>query len=149
KIVVELSPILQFGLQAREEQNRLTKITYSPRGTTNETTLWLDVEEDAVIFGSSKGTIIEKSATLKDGGKRLGVVSVWSYGKVTVSQILELVQSDEEASKGQGGKLDTVVVGYTIKNNGTKEVTVSLETEIDTCVAGNDRNPFSYLNKKG
>jgi hypothetical protein len=161
KIVVQLSPVLQFGLQGRGADGKLTQITYSARGSTNQTTLLVDCEK--VIFGTrtQREADVEQTKGLPNapgGRKRLGLQSTWSHERkllgwpyeiVRVTQILELVKSDVEWEKGDKGMADTCLVGYVVENMSSTDRNVCLTTEIDTCIAGDDQNPFMFPKGKG
>jgi hypothetical protein len=161
KIVVQLSPVLQIGLQGRGTDGKLTQITYSARGSTNQTTLLVDCEK--VIFGTrtQREAEVEQTTGLPNapgGNKRLGLQSTWSHERkvlgwsfeiVRVTQILQLVKSNVEWEKGDKGMADTCLVGYVVKNSGNTDRNVCLTTELDTCIAGDDQNPFMFPKGKG
>jgi hypothetical protein len=163
KIVVQLSPALQFGLQGRSAAGELIQITYSPKGSTNRTTLVVDDVSLKFGSGKQKGVTVGPTTGLPDapdGAKRPGLQSTWYYEKrssrrsyqiLQVTQILELVKSDAEWDKRPGGKPDTCLVGYVVRvvYNRSGDVKISLTAEIDTCIGGDDANLFELMGKDG
>ncbi len=143
KVIFQLGSLKQFGLSGVGPDGALHKLTDSPQGYTSRTIV--SINGQGVIFGSNSGTwdTDKKRASPGKGpdGKdeRLAVRSTWGYSpaSVRVTQILEIVRSDNQA-------LDTCLVGYVLENWHAKETyRVGLTAVLDTNIDGNDRNPFA------
>lgn len=153
-------PTMRFGLvmpleliedidTSKSPPTRITRpkrLTYDPKGRTNNTCLILDSSE--VLFGHSPGRWQDFSAPLgKDsrGTDRLGRRSVWFYQDqgVRVTQTVEIVRG------ASSRLLDTCLVRYQIENNDSRAHTVGLRVMLDTLIGDNDGVPFLLPGQKG
>src|SRR5262249_42263775 len=112
--------MMRFGLLLRHEKDprnpdESKRLTYDPKGTTNNTRLLVDGYD--YLFGKTPepGKWIpnkEKGQKIKLPGSRIGAKSVCQFGlqKILVTQHIEIVPG--ESSK----LLDTCLVYYTVEN---------------------------------
>ena len=158
---------MRFGLVMNERglknSGRTKRLTYEPKGLTNNTVVKLDGRE--YWFGErpfrredGKPTFTgppwpghwrdQKKALGKDptGRQRNGYESVWEYEKqhVTVTQTVEIVPGP------QTNLLDTCLVHYRITNEDTTAPhRVGLRFMLDTYIGANDGVPFVIPGQPG
>ncbi len=139
-------PSMRFGLQRLG--TREGRLTFHPRGETNNTVVRLDGRE--LLFGdrpfrlpggryqgSWPGRWAEREGRAERGmldGRR----SVWAYDdeQVIVTQTVGLVTG------AQSGKVDTCLVHYRINNHDRRPHEVGLRFLLDTFIGTNDGVPF-------
>jgi hypothetical protein len=143
---------MRFGLTMKQVDTttgRMKRLTYEPRGQTNNTVVRLDGRE--WIFGERpfrrsdtgqpqgnwpgrwKDLNAKLERPLRDGRR-----SIWVYDneKVLVTQTVGLVPGE------QSGKLDTCLIHYRLENRDSRAHAVGLRFLLDTFIGGNDGVPF-------
>jgi hypothetical protein len=140
RISFQVAPDMRFGLTALKDVqgNILNKrLTYAHDGRTNSTVLKIDGR--VLTLGDFSGKWVEK-APFAHGHK-----AVWQSGPVKVSQILEIVPSQQPAIADGRPKrlLDTLLVRYLIENTDSKEHAAGLRFLLDTLIGTNDGVPFT------
>jgi hypothetical protein len=172
---VEFSDGMRFGIQMSKEPDpanpeKRKRLTYEERGESNNTRVkidgkdcslgrlpgeWLLMPKDLVgekILSDLLGLRDNdwkrihrgrplKQVDLPEGHK--GWLDVWQYPeKVRVYQQVELVVGE------QTGRIDTVLVHYTVENHSTAPHTVGLRIMLDTFIGANDGVPFTIPGQK-
>lgn len=139
----------RFGmvmLKERDPQNpdEFKKLTFSKDGTTNNTCVWLDGQEN--LFGQQPGSWARdkknrakgkywKAIESNNGRKR---ESTWKFTEnVYVTQTVMLVPNDDTRL------LDTVLVHYLIENEDKTPHKVGLRVMLDTYIGAEDGVPFA------
>ncbi len=146
-----IQPHVKDPVAAPDNPTGKKRLTYFPKGTSNNTCLRLDGQE--YLLGSGKhGRWSEYSITLgkTDDREREGKTSVYVYPKekIRVTQTVEVVPGDQPAKVDFRGKnqwvrqLDTVLVRYEIENTGDDDHQVGLRFLLDTFVGASDGVPF-------
>lgn len=105
------------------------RLTYSDVGSTNTTVAKVDGLTGEL--GTIAGKIVETEVKTSDGG----VQASWVMSGVRFTQTLRPVASS-------GGARDSVLIRWTIRNDGTSTRSVGLRTQIDTLIGNNDGVPF-------
>jgi hypothetical protein len=130
------------GIAALDGQGGSKKLTAAEDGASNTTIVRIDGKD--VEFGSPDGKLEMKAVALgKDakGNPRPGVKTVWSYGKIRITQVVEIVRSRTK-------RLDSCLISYQIENQDNKEHQVGIRAMVDTLVDDNDGAPFAVAGKK-
>ena len=114
------------------------------------TTFHLDGQ---IMFPGPPGRMEVTNAPLprKPGGKvRDGVMSVYTYNKIRITQTVEVVPT-KPGGKTPGGKrrLDAVVVRYLFENKDTRPHKVGVRVNMDTFWVDNDGCLFAAPNEPG
>ncbi|MFM9964539.1 MAG: hypothetical protein ACKV2Q_25330 [Planctomycetaceae bacterium] len=106
------------------------RLTFSVKGDTNNTRLWVDGATPLVLTDQSGG---EDSLRFAAEQRR---ESVANYRDIQVSQVVELTAGDISR------RMDTVRVVYRLKNTGSADHSVGLRVMLDTLIGNNDGVPF-------
>jgi hypothetical protein len=136
RLGIEFSSEARFGLSMLKEHDpevpeRLKRLTYDDHGSSNNTCIRLDGQEN--LFGRRPGRWVKK---LEKAKYRQRWTCVWEYPeRVVVTQVVELVP-------GQSRLLDTVLVHYTLENRSNLPHKVGLRFLLDTFIGANDGVPF-------
>src|SRR5205823_13519775 len=132
-VVYQVDSIMRFGVTVRRDHHgkpadkRLTFHTY---GGTNNTMVRIDGTD--ALFGDKPGQWQAKSEKLPADPfweAQPGTRSVWTVGKLTFTQTLQVVPSQQPLAVGEGPAkryLDTVLVRYRIDNHDDRPHTVGL-----------------------
>jgi hypothetical protein len=130
------------GFVVLDGQGGSKKLTPSEEGDSNTTVVRIDGKD--VEFGGDAGTFGKKAEPLgKDakGKERLGVKTVWTYEKIKITQIVEIVRSKTK-------RLDTCVVSYEMENLDTKDHDVGIRAMVDIMIDNNDGAAFTLPAKQ-
>lgn len=139
----------RFGLvmlKERDPQNRdeFKKLTFSKDGTTNNTCIWLDGQEN--LFGQQPGTWARDPKNRSKGKFWKGIenpkgrkwVSTWKFTEnVYVTQTVMLVPNDDTRL------LDTILIHYLVENEDRTPHKVGLRVMLDTYIGAEDGVPFA------
>ncbi|MCC6419752.1 MAG: zinc ribbon domain-containing protein [Gemmataceae bacterium] len=144
RVVYAYGPNARFGVTATQTGKRLT---YGANGNTNNTVVRVAGRD--VGFGAAPGRWIERNTSLpfdRTGNSQRGSRWTWAAGKLTVTQILDVIPSTQpvEVAPGQFRRLmDTVRVRYVVENRENRTWPVGLRVQVDTLIGGNDGVPFA------
>lgn len=133
---------MRFGLTVLKDGTGKAvnkRLTYSGDGDTNSTVLKID--DKVIEFGGPAGKWLEKDVKFSNGSK-----SVWAVDGIHVSQILEIVPSQQPVEVAPGVRkrlLDTCLIRYVIENKGDKNHAAGLRIQVDTLIGSNDGVPFA------
>jgi hypothetical protein len=131
-----------IGFLVLDGQGGTKKLTADENGASNTTIVRVDGKD--VEFGGADGKLEMKAVPLgKDdkGKERLGVKTVWTYNKIQITQIVEIVRSKTK-------RLDACLASYEIENKDNKDHEVGIRAMVDIMVDGNDGAPFAVPGKK-
>jgi hypothetical protein len=141
-------PSMRFGLQLLSRRGLGGKLTYRPRGQTNNTVVKLDGRP--LLFGERPfrllngqydgdwpGRWVDRDARV-DRGMIDGRRSVWGYDaqQVFVTQTVGLVAG------AQSNKVDTCLIHYRLENRDARPHSVGIRFLLDTFIGNNDGVPF-------
>jgi predicted secreted protein len=146
RIAFKLGDNMRFGLTALKDAAGKAvnkQLTYSIDGKSNSTVI--KVDDQVFEFGTNQGKWVEKDTKFPNGSK-----SVWVKDNIQVTQILEIVPSDQPVDIGgvQKRLLDTCLVTYVLENKDTMNHKVGLRIQVDTLIGTNDGVPFAVPNIK-
>jgi hypothetical protein len=141
-------PNMEFGITAFDSGKRLT---YSQDGATNQTLLRINGQ---VVTLGTGGMLTERDARspANPAAKTFGSSkTVWVFGKLTVTVVLELVPSKQPVMVNgkQMRLLDTVQVRYIFENKDAKAHTIGMRMMLDTLIGSNDGVPFTVPGQTG
>jgi hypothetical protein len=174
-LAVEFSEGMRFGIQMSKEPDpanpdKRKRLTFEEQGNSNNTRVkidgkdcllgrspgeWLRMPKDFADEKLLSGIIgrrdkewyrIHRNSLLKqidlpEGHK--GWLGVWQYPeKVRIYQQVEFVVGE------QTGRIDTILVHYTVENHSTAAHTVGLRIMLDTFIGANDGVPFTIPGQK-
>src|SRR5262249_45325616 len=76
----------------------------------------------------------------RQGKQRYGFTSIWSFNRIRVTQVVEMVPSrpSKQAGPGQKRQLDTVLVRYTLENKDAVAHDIGVRVYMDTYIIDND-----------
>ena len=148
-------PTMTFGLvMDREEKKK--RLTFSPIGLSNNTCVRVDGKD--FLFGrtgNGEGQWVEQEVPRgKDlkGRSIDGTKSVWAVAldgeKIVVNQVAEIVPSELLPGETRR-RLDTCLIHYEIKNEGTKDHLVGIRFLLDTFIGARDGVPFTIPGRSG
>ena len=142
RVVVDYTSDLRFGLTTTtgnpdDRGDDGKQLTYDENGGTNNTRLWVD--GDTPLVGSDEGAMVCGMTQRGEGT----LEAEWKYEDISVSQTIEYVAG--ESSR----RMDTIRVGYLLKNSGTQEHEVGLRVMLDSLIGDNDGVPFVISGQEG
>ena len=140
EIAYKVGSNARVGITAVTQGGKRVPLTYSDSGGTSTTVVM--VNSRALEYGSKLGEWRQKpiAFTSKEGIVRHGHWAAWSVGKITITQIVEIVPSET-------GRLDTCLVYYTLENGDNNAHEVGIRAMIDTMIAHNDGNSFGVAGR--
>jgi hypothetical protein len=146
RIIYQFSQNMRVGFQLMSPVGQV-RITCGTGGETNNTTCRIDSSD--VEFGGPAGRWDPQQAPLAEGAagrKRQGTRSSWVYGKIRITQIVEIVST--RAPRTPGGTpakrlRDTCVLRYLIENGDSRPHQVGIRNMIDTLIVNNDGAQFA------
>ncbi len=106
------------------------RLTFSVKGDTNNTRLWVDGATPLVLTNQSGAEDTQRFAAEQ---RREAVMN---YRDIQVTQVVELAAGDISR------RMDTIRVLYRLKNTGSADHSVGLRVMLDTLIGGNDGVPF-------
>jgi hypothetical protein len=149
----KLSNTMTFGLAKLDPDLGKVKdplrLTFGPRGHTNNTVVLIDGKEKLLGFPVSGGRWQEKS--IKDIPPYGGKFATFELPNgIQVSQVAQLVPGEPVQVTPREYKrlIDTCLIKYHIANKGKKAQRVGLRFLLDTYIADNDGVPFTLPGEK-